>query len=60
MEFVYDHVTHSKVFVLKKDTDTRVNIKVDAQRRSMKDILLLFVEQYGAGLEVQKNMCSLI
>ena len=30
MEFVYDHVAHSRVVVLKKDTDTRVNIKVDA------------------------------
>ena len=42
-------MTHSKVVVLKKDTDTRVNIKVDAQRRSMKAILLLFVEPYAAG-----------
>ena len=32
-----------------KGTETRINIKVDAQRRSMKGILLLFVEPYAAG-----------
>ena len=32
-----------------KGTETRINIKVDAQRRSMKGILSLFVEPYAAG-----------
>ena len=42
-EFAYDHVTRAKVVSLKRDSDTRINIKFDAQRRSFKGILLLFV-----------------
>ena len=32
-----------------KGTDTRINLRVNPQRRSLKGILLLFVEQYVAG-----------
>ena len=48
-EFAYDHVSRAKVVPIDRNKDTRINIKVDAQRRSMKDILLLFVEPYAAG-----------
>ena len=48
-EFTYDHVMHDKEVAFKKDTDTRINIKVNAQRRSLKALLLLFVEPYTAG-----------
>ena len=48
-EFAYDHVVRDKVVTFAKGTDTRINIKVNAQRRSMKGILLLFVEPYAAG-----------
>ena len=48
-EFVYDHVSRAKVVPIDKGTETRINIKVDAQRRSLKGILLLFVEPYAAG-----------
>ncbi|XP_020620848.1 uncharacterized protein LOC110058540 [Orbicella faveolata] len=48
-EFAYDHVMRSEVVIFKKDTDTRINIKVDAQKRSLKAILLLFIEPYGDG-----------
>ena len=48
-EFVYDHVTRDKVVPITRGSDTRINIKVSAQRRSMKGILLLFVEPYAAG-----------
>ena len=48
-EFAYDHVSRSKVVPINKGTDSRINIKVDAQRRSMKGVLLLFVEPYVAG-----------
>ena len=46
-EFTYDHVTRYKVYPIKK-ADTRININVNTQRRSMKGILLLFVEPYNA------------
>ena len=48
-ELAYDHVFRDKVVTFAKGTDTRINIKVEAQRRSMKGILLLFVEPYIAG-----------
>ena len=48
-EFAYDQLSRDKVVPINKGTDTRVNIKVSAQRRSTKDILLLFVETYAAG-----------
>ena len=47
--FVYDHVFRDKVIPFKKGTDTRINVKVNTQRRSMKGLLLLFVEPYTAG-----------
>ena len=48
-EFSYDNVLHDKEVAFKKDTDTRINIKVNAQKRSLKAILLLFVEPYTDG-----------
>ena len=47
-EFVYDHVHRNTVVKVNSPTEL-VNIKVDSQRRSMKGILLLFVEPYTAG-----------
>jgi len=47
-EFTYDHVMHDKEVSFKKGTDTRINIKVNTQRRSLK-ALLLFVEPYTVG-----------
>ena len=46
--FLYDHVSRYNV-VSVKTSDERVNIKVNAQRRSMKAILLLFVKPYTGG-----------
>jgi len=48
-EFAYDHVMCSQVVIFKKDTKTRLDIKVDAQKRSLKAILLLFIEPYADG-----------
>ena len=53
-EFLYDHVTHDKVIPFKKGTDTRINVKVNAQRSSMKGLLLLFVEPYTGGARFRK------
>ena len=42
-EFAYDHVMWEEVL-----SDTRINLRVNPQRRSLKGILLLFVEPYTA------------
>ena len=47
-EFVYDHVSRNSVQRV-NSPDELVNIKVNSQRRSMKGILLFFVEPYTAG-----------
>ena len=47
-EFVYDHVSRNGVKKI-NSPDEMVVIKVNSQRRSMKGILLLFVEPYTAG-----------
>jgi len=48
-ELAYDHVYLERTIPFKKSSDTRLNIKVNAQRRSMKAIPLLFMEKYSAG-----------
>ena len=48
-EFAYDHIQRDKVVMFAKGTDTRLNLRVNPQRRSLKGILLLFVEPYIAG-----------
>ena len=47
-EIVYDHVSQNTVVRVNSPTEL-INIKVNSQRRSMKGILLLFVEPYTAG-----------
>ena len=48
-EFAYDHIQRLEVVTFAKGTDTRLNLRVNPQRRSLKGILLLFVEPYIAG-----------
>ena len=48
-EFAYDHVHQDKLIPIQKGSDARINIKVNAQRGSLKAILLLFTELYNAG-----------
>jgi len=48
-ELAYNHVTRDKVVLINKSTETRINIKFGAQRRSLKAILLLFMEEYTGG-----------
>ena len=48
-EFAYDHVMREEVVSFAKGTDVRLNIRVNPQRRSLKAILLLFIEPYVAG-----------
>ena len=47
--FFYDHVCRGPIHTIDKAKDTKINITVDMQRRSMKGLLLLFVEPYTAG-----------
>ena len=51
-EFLYDHVQREGVVRIAKDTDTRVNLRINPQRRSLKGILLLFIEPYTAGVTI--------
>ncbi|KAL9958917.1 hypothetical protein ACROYT_G035994 [Oculina patagonica] len=48
-EFAYDHIQRDKVVTFAKGSDTRLNLRVNPQRRSLKGILLLFIEQYAKG-----------
>ena len=57
-EIAYDHVSHNSKKRVNSPNEL-VNIKVDSLRRSMKGILLLFVEPYTAGREIRKNTAFL-
>ena len=48
-EFAYDYVLREKVVDVQRDTDDRLNIRVNPQRRSLKGLLLLFLAPYVAG-----------
>ena len=48
-EFLYDHVQFQKIVAIDRGTQTLVNITVTPQRRSLKAILLLFLEKYDGG-----------
>ena len=48
-EFAYDLVMRERVVPVNKGTDTRLNLRVNPQRRSLKGILLLFINPYTAG-----------
>ena len=54
-EFAYDHIQREEVHTFAKGTDTRLNLKVNPQRRSLKGILLLFVEPYVSGTREAEN-----
>ena len=47
--FAYDHVMREEVITFAKGTEARLNIRVNPQRRSLKAILLLFIEPFTAG-----------
>ena len=55
-KFLYDHVQRPEMVSFPKGLGTRFNIKVNPQRRSLKRILLLFVEPYAPGArDSEKN-----
>ena len=48
-EFAYDLVMRERVVPITRGLDTRLNIRVNPQRRSLKGILLLCINPYVAG-----------
>ena len=48
-EFAYDYVMRERVVPITRGSDTRLNLRVNPQRRSLKGILLLFVSPYTPG-----------
>ena len=48
-EFAYDLVMRERVVPITRGTDTHLNLQVNPQRRSLKGILLLFINPYTAG-----------
>ena len=46
--FAYDHVMREEVITFAKGTEEGLNIRVNPQRRSLKAILLLFIEPFAA------------
>ena len=48
-EFAYDLVMRERVVPIARGSDTRLNLRVNPQRRSLKGILLLFINPFVAG-----------
>ena len=48
-EFAYDYVMRERVVPITRGSDTRLNLRVNPQRRSLKGILLLFISPYTPG-----------
>ena len=48
-EFAYDYVMRERVVPITRGSDTRLNLRVNPQRKSLKGILLLFVSPYTPG-----------
>ena len=54
-EFAYDHAMREEIVPFAKGTDARLNIRVNPQRRSLKAILLRFIEPYTADARVTEK-----
>ena len=54
-EFAYDLVMRERVVPVNRGSDTRLNLQINPQRRSLKGILLLFINPYTAGARDSKS-----
>ena len=54
-EFAYDLVRRDRIVPVNRGTDTRLNIRVIHERRSLKGILLLFINPFVAGAKYSEN-----
>ena len=57
-EFAYDLIRRDRIIPVKKGADTRLNIRVNYQRRSLKGILLLFINPFVAGARDSKTIST--
>ena len=48
-EFAYDLIMRERVVPISRGSDTQLNLRVNPQRRSLKGILLLFINPFVAG-----------
>ena len=48
-DFAYDLVMHERMVPIARGSDARLNLRVNPQRRSLKGILLLFINPYTDG-----------
>ena len=53
--FLFDHISLFKQFSIARDTDSVINQTIHSPRRSLKGILLLFVEPYTAGVRLSQK-----
>ena len=54
-EFAYDLVMRERVVPITRGSDTRLNLRVNPQRRSLKGILLLFINPFISGARDTEN-----
>ena len=54
-EFAYDLVMRERVVPITRGSDTRLNLRVNPQRRSLKGILLLFINPFVSGARNTEN-----
>ena len=53
--FLFDHISLFKQFSIARDTDSVINQTIHSPCRSIKGILLLFVEPYTAGVRLSQK-----
>ena len=54
-EFAYDQIVLEEAVEVNRGTESRLNYRVNPQRRSLKGILLLFIVPYTAGARDSEN-----
>ena len=58
-EFAYDHVMRSEVVPITRGSTTHFTVRVNPQRRSLKGILLLFINPYNPGARDSEHYFNL-
>ena len=58
-EFAYDYIMREQVVDVNRGADGRLNLRVNPQRRSLKELLLLFIVPYTAGTRDSEHYLNL-